>query len=120
MAMTATLVDYADSNRRQTLSYTIAMTGSYTTGGDSVNLLTALNPNGIPKEGPITPPSVPPKMFDINASGFYAQLKTPNPAVPTYTIQWFNPAGTEVAAGAYPAGVLAATILLDLSVKKGA
>lgn len=119
MAMNATLVDYTDSNRRQSLDYTVAMTGSYTTGGDTVNLLTAANPNGIPKEGPITVPGIPPKLFDINAGGFYAQLKTPNPATLTYTVQWFNPGGTEVAAGAYPAAILAATLLLGLSVKKG-
>lgn len=120
MAMAAALIALMNATRRIQAEYTITVSGNYATGGDTLNLTTATNLTAVPYEGPIEVPAVPPKLFEVNCGGYYAQLKTPSPAnLSSYLIQWFTPGGAEVAAGAYPAAILAGQLTMELSVTKG-
>ena len=92
----------------------ITRTGNYVAGGDLVNLNpgTWTDPNGIGVLGyPVNVPKTPVAVDSESDSGYYAQV-VPGATLATFKIQYFSSQGAELAAAAYPAGILNGTLVL--------
>jgi len=107
MALTFTLVDTWDDGKRVHVTGTVAASGSYTTGGDTLDL----------SEFPIIASTQPP----IQGTGWmdglagYDYVFAPGPAMNSNKVKIFQQGASagafpEMAAGAYPAGITGDTI----------
>jgi hypothetical protein len=118
MALQPSIVKYTPNGVPNEAIVSIAASGNYVTGGDTVNLnpQNIKDPNGVgligyPENQPKTPPSI-----DAQAlSGYYAQL-VPGATLGANKIQFFLSEGNELAAGAYPAAILGGTLTVKLPV----
>lgn len=85
--------------------YKITVSGSYTqTTGESINLLTASNANGLELNGAV--PSGTGAEVDVdtaNIGGYVPVISGYSNG--TFTLQFFTSGGTELPAAAYPAGI---------------
>lgn len=109
MALAFTLVDSWDDGRRIHVSGTVAASGNYTTGGDTLDL-TPLEALGVPTT---KPPIVGTAWMDGLAG--YDYVFTPGAAINSGKVKMFQNAGAagafaELAAGAYPAAITADTV----------
>lgn len=100
----------------------LSFTGSYVTGGDTANFTpnTWTDPNNQGIIGyPTTVPSIQPAVRSLNfaaaQAGYYASI-IPGTTLANAKFQIFTAGGTELAAGAYPAGILAGTAFVELFV----
>jgi hypothetical protein len=117
--LTALKTDY--TRRRQTRRFKIALTGSYVNGtGEVLDFTNILNPEF---QGNIAPGFFPPPAladFKVVRApvGYGAEVvanganTAPNNA---FALKLFSAAGTELASGAYSAGVLADFVVLELN-----
>lgn len=87
----------------------------YVAGGVTLNLSPGniLDPQALGVVGPSQLPAVPPGVFSENLSGYYAQV-VPGATLATFKLQYFQPGGAEVAAGAYPAQITGGHLVLSV------
>jgi hypothetical protein len=93
----------------------------YVAGGVQLNLSpgSILDPSALGVMGPSNVPSVLPAPISESLGGYYAQVVPATASGPaglaTYKLQYFQPGGAEIAAGAYPGAILAGTLVLEIS-----
>lgn len=109
MALAFTLVDSWDDGRRIHVAGTVAASGSYTSGGDTLDL-TTLEALGVPST---QPPIVGTAWMDGLAG--YDYVFTPGAAVNSGKVKIFQNAAAagafaELAAGAYPPAITGDTV----------
>lgn len=90
----------------------LTFSGNYSTGGDTLNL----TPSNISDPGlqGVLGPNQTPVAVDVlqeNLGGYYVEV-IPGASLSTWKVQCFQPGGTEVAAGAYPAAFTTGTPVL--------
>lgn len=109
MALTFTLVDSWDDGRRIHVAGTVAVAGSYSTGGDALDL-SSIEALGIPTS---QPPIVATAWMDGLAG--YDYVFTPGTAINSGKVKVFQQgsgagAFAELAAGSYPAAIAGDTV----------
>lgn len=84
-------------------------------GGDPINLNagTWTDPKAVGIIGPDQLSAVTPEVNVANAGGYRAEW-IPGTTLANGFLKWYAAGGAELAAGAYPAGILAATIMLRI------
>jgi len=115
MALAFTLIDTWDDGKRIHVSGTVAASGSYTTGGDTLDL----------SQYPIVASSQAPIQGTVWMDGLagYDYVFSPGPALNANKVKIFGQgtsagAFPELAAGAYPAAITGDTITLYAIFKK--
>jgi len=109
MALAFTLVDSWDDGRRIHVAGTVAASGSYTTGGDTLDL-SGIGALGVPTT---KPPIQGTAWMDGLAGNDY--VFSPGAAINANTVKMFQQSSgagafSELAAGAYPAAISGDTI----------
>lgn len=114
MAIAVSVLDYTPGLRNKTLYLGLTFSGSYTEGGDALNLASLANPNGLEGEGLFEVPlNGGPGVFFENLDGYYVQPVVEGVTSPAnYKLQAFAPGGSEVPAGAYPTALTSGTVVL--------
>ena len=114
MAIAVSLLDYIPGLRNTTLYLGLTFSGSYTVGGDALNLETAANPNGLEGEGlSELPLNGGPGVFLESIDGYYVQPVVAGVGSPaSYKLQVFAPGGSELTATAYPAAITGGAVVL--------
>lgn len=94
-------IDQTRRNTRRTFSLTFS--GNYTTGGDTINFTTATNPQNQPAALAF---GSAPLVFSLSGSidGYTVEM-VPGSGLTNWKIKIFSASGTELSAGAYPAGI---------------
>lgn len=109
MALTFTLIDSWDDGRRIHVAGTVAVSGNYTSGGDTLDL-TPIESLGVPTT---RPPIIGTAWMDGLAG--YDYVFTAGAAINSGKVKMFQNAGAagafaELAAGAYPAAITSDTV----------
>ena len=114
MAIAVSLLDYTPGLRNTTLYLGLTFSGSYTVGGDTLNLASAANPNGLEGEGIVEGPlNGGPGVFLENLDGYYVQpVVVGINSAANYKLQVFAPGGSELPATAYPAALTGGRVVL--------
>lgn len=114
MAIAVSLLDYTPGLRNTTLYLGLTFSGSYTPGGDALNLTAIANPNGLEVEGLVVPPlNGGPGVFFENLDGYYVQPVVGGvTSVANYKLQVFAPGGSELTAEAYPSQITGGSVVL--------
>lgn len=117
--ITEAVLKYSPAGVPDHLFLKCTFTANYTTGGDTLNLnpsaFTDPNGNGI-LGYPDSVPSVTPSVFSKNFTGAYSLSDAyviPGATLGTFKIQLAT-GGVELAAGAYPAGILNQSVTLEV------
>lgn len=116
MAISLSVLKYSPAVNPDRVFLKVAFSGNYVTGGDTLNLTpdSWTDPNGLGLIGePSAPPTVAPGVFSASLDGAYAQV-VPGTTLATYKLQCFEAGGTEVPAGAYPAGFTGGSAVLEV------
>ncbi len=114
MAIAVSLLDYTPGLRNTTLYLGLTFSGSYTVGGDALNLASVANPNGLEGEGAFRVPlNGGPGVFFENLDGYYVQPVVEGVTSPAnYKLQVFAPGGSELTAEAYPSAITSGSVVL--------
>jgi hypothetical protein len=104
--------------------FSFVPSGSYVQGGaigvagETLNFLTALNPNGVPHPRPGNLPTPTDKdVFVEKTPGGYTAVIEPNAVNPTISnmvLRVFTSSNTEISSAPYPAGLLGQNILIRM------
>ncbi|HVA62318.1 MAG TPA: hypothetical protein VNF74_01235 [Terriglobales bacterium] len=105
IASALTSIDVTRRKVRRTLNLTLS--GSYATGGDTLDLTATTNPNNL--EGAKAFGRVPTVYAVANLPDGYGAEIVAGAALNNWKMKWFTASNTELAAGAYPAGLSGAT-----------
>lgn len=119
MALALKVLRYTPADNPDTVELGVTASGNYVTSGDTANLnpSTYTDPNGLGVIGqPLSQPVTPPSVVGESLSGYYAQL-IPGTTLATNKIQFFQPGGTEVSAGAYPAQITGGKLTIRVPLK---
>jgi hypothetical protein len=103
MAVSGAIIDYsgAAGQRNYTLFIQLTFSGSFTAGGDPLNLATLSNPYGLDVEGLFELPlTLGPAVYLEDIGGYYVQPKVAGSTVNSFLINVYNPGGT-IFSGAY-------------------
>ena len=113
MPLQLTLQKYETPFNPTAMYCTVAFSGSYVAGGDTLNLTpsTILDPGVRGVLGPNTVPRVAPGVLSENLGGYYAQV-VPGATLSTFKLKVYSPGGAELAAGAYPAAITGGNLSL--------
>ncbi|MDE2102634.1 MAG: hypothetical protein KGL39_35640 [Patescibacteria group bacterium] len=91
-------------------------TGSYVNGtGETINLFAAGNPNGLELNGFLPPTTLVEVIVDILAAslgGYGVGVSAYNAG--SFVVTFYSAAGTELASGAYPAGITGGQITFQV------
>jgi hypothetical protein len=113
MPIASALVDINPTRSRATRTLALTMSGNYATGGDTLDLTATTNPNNI--AGAKAFGRVPAVSRVNNVPDGYSAEVVPGAALNNWKVKWFTASNTEVAAGAYPAGISGATdVTIDI------
>jgi hypothetical protein len=121
MAVSGAIIDYtgAAGERNFTVFIQLTFNGSYTTGGDSLNLTTLTNPNGLDVEGVFELPlSLGPAVYLEDISGYYVQPKVSGSTLTAFLINVYAPGGAAVGAGTYPTQVSGGNVILTMQKRR--
>jgi hypothetical protein len=121
MAVSGAIIDYtgAGGERNFTVFIQLTFSGSYTTGGDSLNLTTLSNPNGLDVEGVFELPlSLGPAVYLEDIGGYYVQPKVSGSTLTAFLINVYAPGGAPVAAGTYPTAVSGGNVILTMQKRR--
>jgi hypothetical protein len=112
LASVVRFVDY--SRRRKVITLGVTFSGSYTTGGDTLDLTATTNPKYFvaAKFG-----TIPVEFVVCNDAGGCGFEWVPGTTLANGKVKVFSAANTELAAGAYNAALTGDTLILELSVK---
>jgi hypothetical protein len=96
------------------------MSGNYTPGGDACSLAASgiTDPNLITPSLPGQNPPVPPTVDEEALGGNYAELIPAN-TLSGYKLKFYQPGGSELGAGAYPAAITGGTLTIKMIHPKG-
>jgi hypothetical protein len=103
MAVPGAIIDYtgAGGERNFTVFIQLTFSGSFTAGGDPLNLTTLSNPNGLDVEGLFELPlSLAPAVYLEDIGGYYVQPKVAGSTLSAFLINVYSPGGT-IFSGAY-------------------
>lgn len=118
--LTLQAVDVSRRKIRRTYRFVPSATAGqgYTTGGETLNFLTAGNPNGEPRRTP--PPSPLPNDNNIkivkNPGGYDCDIlqNTVSPTLANYVLKFFTSGGTELTQADYPAGLAGKNVEFEI------
>ena len=120
MAVTGALIDYSGGAgaRNYTLFIQLTFSGSFTAGGDPLNLATLSNPNGLDVEGlSELPLSVGPAVYLEDIGGYYVQPKVTGSTVNAFLINVYAPGGG-IVSGAYNSAVTSGNVVLTVQKRR--
>ncbi|HUX66385.1 MAG TPA: hypothetical protein VMV31_02735 [Terriglobales bacterium] len=103
MAIASSLVSIDVTRRKVRRTLNLALSGNYATGGDTLDLTATTNPNNF--EGAKAFGRVPAVYGVENAPDGYSAEIVAGAALNNWKVKWFTASNTELAAGAYPAGL---------------
>lgn len=117
MAIAVSLLDYTPGLRNTTLYLGLTFSGSYTVGGDTLNLASVANPNGLEGEALAQIPlNAGPGVFFESLDGYYVQPVVAGVTSPAnYKLQVFAPGGNELTAQPYPSAITGGSAVLVAS-----
>jgi hypothetical protein len=121
MAVSGAIIDYTAGagDRNFTVFIQITFSGSFTTGGDPLNLTTLTNPNGLDVEGVFELPlSLGPAVYLEDIGGYYVQPKVTGSTLTAFLINVYQPGGTIVPASAYPTAVSGGNVILTMQKRR--
>jgi hypothetical protein len=120
MAVTGALIDYSGGGgeRNSTLFIQLTFSGSFTAGGDPLNLATLSNPNGLEVEGLAELPlSLGPAVYLEDIGGYYVQPKVTGSTVNAFLINVYAPGGA-IVSGAYNSAVTSGNVILTVQKRR--
>ena len=120
MAVSGAIIDYtgAGGERNYTLFIQLTFSGSFTAGGDPLNLATLANPNGLDLEGlSELPLSLAPSVYLEDIGGYYVQPKVSGSTVNAFLINVYQPTGT-IVSGAYNGAVTGGNVILTVQKRR--
>jgi hypothetical protein len=116
MAVSGAIIDYtgAAGERNFTVYIQLTFSGSFTTGGDPLNLATLTNPNGLDVEGFFELPlTLAPAVYLEDIGGYYVQPKITGSTLNAFLINVYQPTGT-IVSGAYAGAVTSGNVILTM------
>jgi hypothetical protein len=120
MAVSGAIIDYsgAAGQRNNTVFIQLTFSGSFTAGGDPLNLATLTNPYGLDIEGFFELPlSVGPAVYLEDIGGYYVQPKVTGSSLNAFLLNVYSPSGT-IVSGAYNAAVTGGTVILTMQKRR--
>jgi hypothetical protein len=121
MAVSGAIIDYtgAGGERNFTVFIQLTFSGSFTSGGDPLNLTTLTNPNGLDVEGVFELPlSLGPAVYLEDIGGYYVQPKVTGSTLTAFLINVYQPGGAIATAGAYPTAVSGGNVILTMQKRR--
>src|SRR3984885_13323344 len=121
MAVSGAIIDYtgAAGERNFTVFIQLTFSGSFTTGGDPLNLTTLTNPNGLDVEGVFELPlSLGPAVYLEDIGGYYVQPKVTGSTLTAFLVNVYQPGGAIVPVGAYPTAVSGGNVILTMQKRR--
>jgi hypothetical protein len=115
MAIAAVVKAVDFTRRRRRVSLALTFSGSYATGGDTLNLTTVTNPSFLSAAGFSTIPTTTDVSFRNGAGGYDFDF-VPGTTLANSKIKLFSAANTELAAGAYNAALTGDTLNIEISI----
>jgi hypothetical protein len=103
MAVSGAIIDYsgAAGQRNHTVFIQLTFSGSFTSGGDPLNLAALSNPNGLDVEGFFELPlTLAPAVYLEDIGGYYVQPKINGSTLNAFLINVYAPSGA-IFSGAY-------------------
>lgn len=104
--------------------YVFVPSGAYVQGGavgvagETLNFLTALNPNGVPhaKPGNLPTPTDKDVFVEKCPAGYTAVIESnaTNPTISNMVLRFFTSSATEINSAAYPAGLLGQNVVIRM------
>jgi hypothetical protein len=120
MAVSGAIIDYsgAAGQRNHTVFIQLTFSGSFTTGGDPLNLATLSNPNGLDVEGFFELPlTLAPAVYLEDIGGYYVQPKIVGSTLNAFLINVYAPGGA-IVSGAYNSAVTSGTVILTMQKRR--
>jgi len=120
MAVSGAIIDYTGGagDRNFTVFLQLTFSGSFTAGGDPLNLTTLSNPNGLDVEGMFELPlSLSPSVYLEDIGGYYVQPKLSGSTVSAFLLNVYQPGGT-IVSGAYPSAVTSGNVILTMQKRR--
>lgn len=114
MPQTLAAVSFSNSRRQKTITINATPTGSYPPGGDPIDLTAITDPTF---QGSCFPGKVPDRVLILNVpAGYDAEIVagTGTTLATAFKLKVYSAPGTELAAAAYPAALLADAFQLAL------
>src|ERR1700690_3839871 len=121
MAVSGAIIDYtgAAGDRNVTVFIQLTFSGSFTSGGDPLNLTTLTNPNGLDVEGVFELPlSLGPAVYLEDIGGDYVQPKVTGSTLTAFLLNVYQPGGAIVPVGAYPTAVSGGNVILTMQKRR--
>jgi hypothetical protein len=121
MAVSGAIIDYTAGagDRNFTVFIQLTFSGSFTAGGDPLNLATLTNPNGLDVEGVFELPlSVGPSVYLEDIGGYYVQPKVSGSTLTAFLINVYQPGGAIVATATYPTQVSGGNVILTMQKRR--
>jgi hypothetical protein len=121
MAVSGAIIDYTAGagDRNFTVFIQLTFSGSFTAGGDPLNLTTLTNPNGLDVEGVFELPlSLGPSVYLEDIGGYYVQPKVSGSTLTAFLINVYQPGGAIVATAAYPTQVSGGNVILTMQKRR--
>jgi hypothetical protein len=120
MAVSGAIIDYtgAGGERNFTVFIQLTFSGSFTSGGDPLNLTTLTNPNGLDVDGVFELPlSLGPSVYLEDIGGYYVQPKISGSTLTAFLINVYQPGGT-IVSGAYNGAVTGGNVMLTMQKRR--
>ena len=120
MAVSGAIIDYtgAAGERNFTVFIQLTFSGSFTSGGDPLNLATLTNPNGLDVEGVFELPlSLGPAVYLEDIGGYYVQPKVSGSTLTAFLINVYAPGGS-IVSGAYNSAVTSGNVILTMQKRR--
>ena len=120
MAVSGAIIDYTAGagDRNFTIFIQLTFSGSFTSGGDPLNLTTLTNPNGLDVEGIFELPlSLGPAVYLEDIGGYYVQPKVTGSTSTAYLINVYQPGGS-IVSGAYATAVTGGNVILTMQKRR--
>lgn len=120
MAVTGAIIDYTGGagERNFTLFIQLTFSGSFTAGGDPLNLANLSNPYGLDVEGLAELPlSLGPSVYLEDIGGYYVQPKVSGSTLNAFLINVYTPGGS-IVSGAYNTAVTSGNVILTVQKRR--
>ncbi len=120
MAVSGAIIDYSSAagQRNSTVFIQLTFSGSFTSGGDPLNLATLANPNGLDMEGFFELPlTLAPAVYLEDIGGYYIQPKITGSTLNAFLINVYSPGGT-IVSGAYNSAVTSGNVILTMQKRR--
>jgi hypothetical protein len=121
MAVSGAIIDYTAGagDRNFTVFIQLTFSGSFTAGGDPLNLTSLTNPNGLDVEGVFELPlTLGPSVYLEDVGGYYVQPKVTGSTLTAFLINVYQPGGAIVATATYPTVVSGGNVILTMQKRR--